>query len=792
MSSEKANAIIISENFVDQRLFELPLISALNDALEDDFRPFEFKIRERRLGAVETLTEFLLPAHEVQAFEQRQAKIRSLRSQRADQDVQSWEAPSDYRERFCEFLLHQLRYSAVYCTGEAGPWWGYFENLSDRWIDDMDRRGLFVAAMRDVFNAGVLQLTRWRYDMPPDICFCVQADVSENIRQFAEACKISDTDIDTESSTFVDGPSAEDLGFMTRPAFPLDILEFRDSSHWCSASFFPKGEDSEWTSQVKRFISCFEIPAAITTDRVVGVATSLLRWKATHIADEHLGGSKLVGMLLELQGYEELKELLKSASDILSQLDIGVAELVGEIKPGRTYGEPSGSPRTDAPDTPFSLGLSFSGRPDGRQHPLEQASDGQRSAIFAVLTVLGNRFLYNHSSSRAAVNIAVADEFDRHLHPSTADKLLSVLHQKASEAGLSLLVSTHSIPLLESTGLRSCRRIYAECDFSNRIEIGVKPSHSLSSFAGLLGTSVLQARSLRSLHVVVEGNTDELVLREALDDPRLPVNELDFHVMDGMRQLKSLWRSSLSHLSRPILVVYDNRSMEFESEWHGRVHAESAAWSEQRVLRQLEHQLNTRRQNQRAWNSAGRDIRDLIENAIKSNSKAWDNVLARQADAYEAFLSHVVASSSNQSQRDRLAGLVKARLDFGRSGDEELTALLSLAKEVLDPSRHDDYRKHGRRLLFFGLDQVDILDYLPIEYFVAKGDNQKGVPAKSRNWADARERVASKSGDQFKHACGITEARVKQVLQQMRQDDRMLLGTRLNDLRATAIGLLET
>jgi hypothetical protein len=139
-----------------------------------------------------------------------------------------------------------------------------------------------------------------------------------------------------------------------------------------------------------------------------------------------------------------------------------------------------------------------------------------------------------------------------------------------------------------------------------------------------------------------------------------------------------------------------------------------------------------------------------------------------------------------------LAGLVKARLDFGRSGDEELTALLSLAKEVLDPSRHDDYRKQARRLQFFGLDQVDILDYLPIEYFVAKGDNQKGVPAKSRNWADARERVASKSGDQFKHACGITEARVKQVLQQMRQDDRMLLGTRLNDLRATAIGLLET
>lgn len=798
MSSERENTVILDENFVDERLFALPLVSALNDALEDDFRSFEFEIRDRRLGAVETLREFLLPMHEVQAFEQRQAAIRS---RRANSQHYRWEAPGDYRERFCEFLLHQLRHSTVHCADEADPWWGYFENSSDLWIDDKDHRALFLAAIRDVFTAGVLRLTRWRYDLPPDLCFCVQADTSENIRRYAEACKNSSRDKDNSVTIFdpdteesfvgAVGQSAEELGFDTRPAFPLDILETRNSGYWYSASFFPTSEDSEWTSQVERFITCFEIPAAVTSDRIVAAVTSVLRWMPTFNLDEGLGNSGPVGIQLELEGLEELRELLKRASSVLSQLDIGITELSATIQHARSYGKPRGSTRSDAPDTPISVRLSFSGRPDGAPRPLEQASDGQLSAIFAVLSVLGNHFAYDHSFRRSAVNIAVADEFDRHLHPSTADKLLSVLHQKASDAELSLLVSTHSVPLLDSPNLRSCRRIYAERDFFDRIEIGVKPSHSLTSFAGLLGTSALQARSLKRLHVVVEGNTDEFVLREVLDDPRLPVNELDFLVMDGMRQLKSLWRSSISYLSSPILVVYDNRSMEFEDEWHGRVHGEPAPWSEQPVLRQLEHQLKTRRQNQRAWGSAGRETRDLIERAVKENSRMWDNVLARHVGAFEAFLSHVLASSSNPTQRDRFAGLVRARTDLRRSGDEELAALLSLAKEVLDPSRHDDFQVQARRIHFFGLDQIDIVDYLPIEYFVATGRGQKGVPAKSRNWADARERVASKSGDDFKHACGITGARVKQVLQQMRQDDRMLHGDRLNELRATASGLLE-
>jgi len=438
------------------------------------------------------------------------------------------------------------------------------------------------------------------------------------------------------------------------------------------------------------------------------------------------------------------------------------------------------------------VALSFTDGSEGQLRPLEHASDGQLAAIFGVLSVLGDRFSNNQSFQRSAVTVVVADEFDRHLHPSTADKLLSVLHQRGQEAGISLLVSTHSVPLLESPGLRSSRRLYAERDALGRISIGAKPPQSLGSFAGLLGTSVLQARSLRGLHVVVEGNTDELVLREIFDDPRLPDGEFEFHVMDGMRQLKSLWRSSLSYLTSPILVVYDNRSAEFEAVWHEEVHASPKPWGEQRALRSLEHQLSSRRQNQKTWVSAKRDVKELIEATIKLNPKAWSSVVSRQPDAHNEFLSMVLSSGSKALQRDRVAGLLRAKADLWQSGDEELASLLAIAKEVLDPSRHDDYMSQARRIHFFGLDEVDIVDYLPVKYFVAETSNEKGVPAKSKSWADARELVAPRSNADFKLSCGITEARVREVLQQMRLEDRLPISKRLNELRATAIGLLES
>jgi len=802
LSREAESVVLLDKTHVHEGLFSLPLLEALNFALEDDFTAFEFQIRSRVLNAVETLSEFGLPDYEVQSFKKRQENLKSRSRNHYPQD---WEEPSDYRERFCEFLLHQLWQSSVHCSGEQEPWWGFFENVSDPWVDSQEKKELFVVALRNVFERGSLHVTRWRYDRPPEISFLAPTDASEDIRRFFNE-RASANEVVVEGVTTFDvadgefetgdiGPEeAEELGLEARPAFPQDILQIRGSGYCHSADFSPRRSIDEWVSLTRRFISCIQIPGAVTPNQVVEIAKSALRWMPQLTISDASDPESLDKYHLELEGIDDVKELLRDASSVLSQLDVGIAEVHGSIGDSpylfsRLAGEPRRSPFVDSQT---ALTLSFTDGTQGQRRPLEHASDGQLSAIFGVLSVLGSRFSNNQSHQRSAVTIVLADEFDRHLHPSTADKLLSVLHRRGQEAGISLLVSTHSVPLLESPGLRSSRRLYAERDALGRISIGAKPPQSLGSFAGLLGTSVLQARSLRGLHVVVEGNTDELVLREIFDDPRLPDGEFEFHVMDGMRQLKSLWRSSLSYLTSPILVVYDNRSAEFEAVWHEEVRVSPKPWGDQRALRSLEHQLSSRRQNQKTWGSAKRDVKELIEATIKLNPKAWGSVVSRQPDAHNEFLSMVLSSGSKALQRDRVAGLLRAKADLWQSGDEELASLLAIAKEVLDPSRHDDYMSQARRMHFFGLDEVDIVDYLPVKYFVAETSNEKGVPAKSKSWADARELVAPRSNADFKLSCGITEARVREVLQQMRLDDRLPISKRLNELRATAIGLLES
>jgi energy-coupling factor transporter ATP-binding protein EcfA2 len=786
MSEARENYVVFDEDYYHERLFSLPLVESLNAALEDDFASFEFEVRNRFLSAVETLKYFNLPEYEVTAFEQRQEKIRQIRH--SDLHHHVWVTPGNYRERFCEFLLHQLRMSTVHLSDEPDPWWGFFLNESDLWINQTGRQDLFVAALRDTFNLGELFLDRYSYDESPEISFLAQPDASENVQRFKNEFKnesgdslgtLAAFDGDQFASREVTSKEVRDLDLMTRYAFPRDVLSIRNSGHFSSIPFSPGNSITDWISLVPRFISCIEIPAAVKPDQVVEIAKSYLRWSRSDVTDQFVDSEDLDGLQINLQGVDTLRKLFTDASRVLSQLDIGVAKVSPNIYVRSSL------------DSPIEVKIEFFGALDGEGMTLESASDGQLSAIFAVLSVLGERFSHSQSSNRAAVNLVVADEFDRHLHPTSADKLLGVLHQRAVEAELSLLVSTHSVPLLNSPTLASCRRLYSERDVLGRMTIGDQPPQSLASLAGSLGTSAIQARSLYGLHIVVEGNTDEIVLREALSDPRLSEGLIEWNVMDGMRQLKSLWRSSLSYLTSPMLVVYDNRSKEFEMVWHAEVHASPKPWIEQRALRTLENQLATRRRNQNTWRSAKHDAKTLIETTIKGNLKSWQKVMSGEASALENFVSLILESSPNPPSRDRLTDLVKVRTNLWCSGDEELASLLALAKEVLDPSRHDDYQSQARRMHFFGLDVPDIVDYLPLEYFMSDSNSQKGVPRKSTSWADARKRVASKSADDFKRSCGISESRVKEVLDQLQRDCRVLIGPRLIELRATAIGLLE-
>jgi len=432
---------------------------------------------------------------------------------------------------------------------------------------------------------------------------------------------------------------------------------------------------------------------------------------------------------LYLEGVESAEEDLASTSEILRRIDLGVHTL--SLRAVETAGLDDSSQVSGSERLRFSIEIEAS--ESASRTPLENASSGQIDAIYTVLQIV--RASRRAHGFRPGMNMVLLDEFDRHLHPSAAERLLIELNSFGRENAVSVLASTHSVPLMNRRELQGCPRLFAWRNEHTEIAMGSLPPSGFIDTAELLGVGRLQAKSLSRVHIVVEGYFDRLVIEALLQDPQIDSSWIEIIELGGIRTLASLWSNSLRLFTSPMLVVYDRRSDEFEDAWAEATSGEILDWDKQSKLRTIEARLMERRRESR-----------------KSNSRLTP-------------------------------------------GDEELSNLLRLSRTILDREGVPDFRDQARRLTFGGIQEDDIIDTLPIELFkksqIGSESSPPFVPEASKTWQELRLGNGQLAGEQFKLKFGINTERIKTVLKLMEKKDYPLDHPSLLGIATKVRGLLD-
>lgn len=744
----------------NRRRLNLPVVELVIDSLDRSYEGFKFSIGSAIYSAPALLRMMMVPEKEVLAFERRQTRLKSEIESPPDESGTNWEEYSrrlDYRLYFCEFILALMRRSRLngtfrhedeYVDGVAWP-------PNDEWFEDDDKKALVVAALREVFENGEIDVTTtplrssWSFaqDEREDEYLCnISFTAAPTLdSRFAEFVKVSDAMVAEHDRLY----PAINLGsgitfYQSQPrTFPHDIFQLIPSSNRRAAISLPVRHHSGhkvFNDASHCFLNCRSLPGRVTVEDVSKLLQSMTSWMF-HIQEPEFSKDSATSEtedsprdhLLEVGGVwfgrTAVEELLRQASDALRELDIGVFELGIEVLPRKGVLDPSILRSPD--ELPTSPALLFRELSDSQWKSLDKASDGQLATIFVVTQLLQLLGPLEPNRLRPAMSLLLADEFDRYLHPTTAERLLSFMHQRARFSGVSVIASTHSQLLFTSALTRSCPRLFAERDLSGRFELSTTPRADLFGQANLLGTAESRARSLKRVHVVAEGEIDEAVIRHLLDHTVVPLGDLELIPISGILNLEPIWRTSLQFLTAPILVVYDKRSSGFEDVWEKHVRINPIDYREQKELRKLEQ-------------------------------------LVRQ----------------QKSERPP------------PNGTAELDSLLTLARATLNSSRVTDVRGQVARIHFFGFDVPDILWYLPIELFKKQAELEgprAWVPDGSDSWdnllADSNLRSP---GTEFKKRFGITLVRVRAVLEAMSARDFPLADPRLMELVAAVLGLLES
>lgn len=693
---------------LDRELFNLPIIEVLLSGLEMCWTMQPIRIFERDLDAIQILQLFDFTDKEVDAFISRRARANDLAGERSDYFIEEFSVSmnSHYEEYFPEFFLSLLRRSTIWTSGH---WTFHFpiEPIrSDVWLEDAEHRTLVTDALREIFSNGLFELVVDSHHgrVGHGIQFTCQTADCEKVKKFF----LRRDQLWREYINRVEAYGQFDYTLV----FPYDLLNSHQTG-LCTTGTTPIGELALSTGRpIHEFFTCKEIQPQADAEAIQALLEEKINWRlSVELDDPELDSRRNLKVTGVGDGFSDVQECVDHAARILRDCDIGIREL--RVSYSSSSDEfvflQSGMANHGLPTHLF---LQFRGSENGEWRSIKAASDGQRAAIHAVFQIL---LQMSRQSTGAGFNVVVADEFDRHLHPSTADHLLAQLHKAARSNQSTLLISTHSIPLLKSKHLRECVRVFSEKDALDRIELTTKPGHQLSYLAESLGTSTLQARSLYDLHVVVEGETDVAILEYILDDPRFDRTRIEFISLDGIKNLKRDWMRSLYYLTSPILVVYDRQSTEFETIW-----------------------------------------KSITENPTD-------------------YREQVGLMNLRQACRERR--------DTGfLPGDTELASLIDLASEVLSSRRYPDFVEQTRRIRFFGLDEDDIVDYLPIDYFWKSNRGGKGVDRGISSWKQAKAVAGFRKGAAFKDSVGLTIEKVKRVLVAMQKESRSIESPRLAEL----------
>ena len=344
--------------------------------------------------------------------------------------------------------------------------------------------------------------------------------------------------------------------------------------------------------------------------------------------------------VLRITGLDRVNSFYKEISEQISKCDIGISALKGM--------EPN--PIALSAPNQFELAPTIIFQ-DAETHewlPITKASQGQFDTILFLCRLQLSGF------ERSAVRIMVADEFDKHLHPTAAIKVLEIVQQYCLEKKILTFISTHSLSQYLSPGIRGLPRIFFDRNVTGDICLTSRSSADPLLVAEVLGTTELDAYLLKNLYVMVEGEHEILIFNDLLKSEGRILEDIRIFSSAGTYGFHGIWET-LRLLHSPVLVIYDKKSEALE-----------LAWKQIQIAAvDLKNKLNL-------WNDYG----------IK---KIYFEVEKRV------------------NQHPRIPG------------DTELWSLLKFLKLVLNS---EDCRRNISRVFLHGIEYDDIVDALPIKHFV--------------------------------------------------------------------------
>jgi len=426
---------------------------------------------------------------------------------------------------------------------------GFLIAPADTWFNDTSRRNLIVPAVQQFLR----NATHVETEDEASRLLCPFPEAGP-LREFVELVR---ADTDPNSLALLPFPTGlfQQHSFGGRPfiaSFNLDLK----AKHLVRVIDVSPGAEHLTLEQ--------------SLGELVTSLTSIHAWQS----DSTLG--------LQIDHVDQLELAIRFVSRQVARCDIGVAEVALRWPPdGSTFYKEETSDETVrwglAGPVPRALPtLKWKDAVSGEWLWLDEASRGQREVIslFVHLADLG----FHRSAAAARLHkdrrewrnrhvILVSDEFDRSLHPSASTATLEALAEAVEDMhGVSVVVSTHNVSSLSRASLRGVSRILANRTHDD-FQYESSATSSLEVTASILGSSFLDALKLKRLHILVEGNHDELVITRLLENQIPEITDVDIVNGRGVNAWSGIIANSLRFLDAPVLLVHDKKDLELETQW---------------------------------------------------------------------------------------------------------------------------------------------------------------------------------------------------------------------------------
>ena len=353
--------------------------------------------------------------------------------------------------------------------------------------------------------------------------------------------------------------------------------------------------------------------------------------------DEESSNSRGDRYTFTMYGYDKIDSFLKGVSKAISICEIGIEELRAVIPKGGSF-----VPQLEFRDSEAKEWL-----------PLAKSSQGQFDVMQLFLE------LYLLDIHTASLRVIVADEFDKHLHPKAATKVLEVVQRYSTLNRIVSIFSTHSISQYLSPSIRSQPRIFFDRSAEGNIQLTEWSSAEPYVVAEILGTTEMDAYLLKRLYVMVEGDHDVAIFKDLFKSDAEILEDIHIFSSAGTLGFAGTWET-LRLLYAPVLIVYDKKSDVLESSWN-----------------QIQKAAADPKNKLHLWYDFGLQ-------------KIWD-------------------------ERNK-----RKRTNSAIAGDTELNSLLYLLRNILDVGNSgSDPRRNSQRIFLHGVAYPDIVDALPIKYFTS-------------------------------------------------------------------------